>query len=137
MSVIQRTPACGNVALKEESEEKQVMETEIPVQEAPIDYHVPKKPEPPKLLKKYDIKILVPILKKLIVEKHKKLSKGKTAPELKLSEEELLKFLQRFHGLQKFFVAPDPRHFLKSGWLTLPLFSIQLLALIQYVQTGA
>lgn len=92
------------------------MKAEIPEQEAPIDYHVPKKPEPPKTLKRYDIKILVPILKKLIVEKHRKMSKNKpSAPELKLSEDELLKFLQRFHGLQKFVVAPDPRHFLKSG----------------------
>jgi len=91
------------------------METEMPEQDAPIDYHVPKKPEPPKVMKKYDLKILVPILKKIIVEKQKKMIKRNPAADLKLTEEELLKFLQRFHGLQRFFVAPDPRHFLRKG----------------------
>lgn len=135
VSVIQRTPSAKSIfpeteetpSIKKEMEdEKEPMEMDdIPMQEDPIDYHVPKKTSspPPRIIKKYDIKILIPILKKLIVEKYKKMNKNK-GPELKLSEEELLKFLERFHGLQKFVVAPGgaayqdqimKRRFLKAG----------------------
>lgn len=134
VSVIQRTPSTKSPFLeteetpsikKEREDDKEPMDMDdIPMQEDPIDYHVPKKPSPPpRIIKKYDIKILIPILKKLIVEKYKKMNKNK-GPELKLSEEELLKFLERFHGLQKFCVAPGgaayqdqimKRRFLKAG----------------------
>lgn len=113
--MIQRTPSAklsavdfDKITIKTEKDDadKELMETdEIPVQDAPIDYHVPKKSSSPqKVIKKYDIRILLPILKKLIVEKYKKLHKNSTV-DLKLSEEELLRFLERFHGIQKYFVS--------------------------------
>lgn len=109
---------------KEDAVKEPMEMDDIPMQDAPIDYHVPKKPSPPpRIIKKYDIKILIPILKKLIVEKYKKMNKNQ-GPELKLSEEELLKFLERFHGLQKFLVTPgnaaafqdQKRRFVKPGF---------------------
>lgn len=128
VSVIQRTPSAKLPALEfippvkteKKDFDKEPMDTaEIPVQDAPIDYHVPKKPL---VIKKYDIKILIPILKKLIIEKYKKLYKN-SGSELKLSEEELLKFLERFHGIQKYLTPPgmslhDRRKFGKAGNMT-------------------
>lgn len=109
MSVIQRTPQAKLSLIKKEREddEKEPMDTDaLPEQDAPIDYHVPKKSftTPPRTIKKYDIKILIPILKKIIVEKYKKLNKNCVSTDLKLSEDELLRFLERFHGIQKYFV---------------------------------
>ncbi|KAK6630228.1 hypothetical protein RUM43_015021 [Polyplax serrata] len=128
VSVIQRTPQAKLSPIKTEKVDvdKEPMETDsIPEQEAPIDYHVPKKLSPPlRVIKKYDIKILIPILKKLIIEKYKKLSKNCVGADLKLSEEELLRFLERFHGIQKYFVPGSvltnsfldhKRRFIKSG----------------------
>ncbi|KAL0269027.1 UNVERIFIED_CONTAM: hypothetical protein PYX00_010771 [Menopon gallinae] len=124
VSVIQRTPSAKPPALEyvppvkteKKDDDKEPMDTdEIPVQDEPIDYHVPKKPI---VLKKYDIKILIPILKKIITERYKKLYKNRGS-ELKLSEEELLKFLERFHGIQKYIVPSgmslhDRRRFTKT-----------------------
>lgn len=126
--MIQRTPQAklSPIKLEKEDEDKEPMSTDsIPEQEAPIDYHVPKKSSPPpRVVKKYDIKILIPILKKLIIEKYKKLSKTCVSTDLKLSEDELLRFLERFHGIQKYFVPGSTlnnsfldhkRRFLKSS----------------------